>query len=285
MGRLGHGAIDRPERVIPEVLAGNLVLWHAALCGELRCEMGEEAGVGHQAQADRWSRRGEQPPHLGCDALAREMLDELGAVADRRQRRRLDLEPERRRQPHRAHHPQRVLAEASRRVADGTEGTDGQVLAAPERIDEARFAAGLRAPRDRVHGEIASRKVELDRVAELDPVGAAIVGVLMIGSESRDLDLTDCAVVRPDRDGPELVLVDRAGKEFRGHLGQRRARQIPVLGGAIQQRVAQRATDHVRGVAGGPQRPKEIVDGGGDRRGWIDRGAARVERQFRPRNR
>ena len=97
-----------------------------------------------------------------------------GAPArDRGQRRRLDLEAERRREPDRAEHPQRVLLEArarDRRPPAGVAPRRGRATA--ERVDERRRSSRLGAPGDRVDGEVAPRQVGLERRRRTRPDAA-----------------------------------------------------------------------------------------------------------------
>ena len=83
---------------------------------------------------------------------------------------------------------------------------------------------GARAPRHRVAGQVAAGEVQLDRVAELDPMRAPEVGVVVVGAEGRDL--VELAVVA-DRHRPEAVLVDRAGKQLEHRLRAARRRRGP----------------------------------------------------------
>src|SRR5439155_6705173 len=109
---------------------------------------------------------------------------------------------------------------------DGSQSSPGNVGAAVEWVDEAwLLAAGRplhgwgvslpgrarRPPGHRVHGEVASGEVGLERRSELDPVRSAEVGVVVVAAERRDLVGLAAA---PDRDGPEPVLVDGARKEL-----------------------------------------------------------------------
>ena len=160
------------------------------------------------------------------DALARQVADELGARPDRGERGGLDREVERRRQPDRPDHPQRVLAEPRRGVADRPERARREVGPAVVRVDEPRLAAGFGTPRHRIDREVATRQVHLDRVAELDSMRPPVVGVVVVGSEGRDLDVADRSVTAPDRDGPELVLVDGPREQAR-----RRSRAAPRWSG------------------------------------------------------
>jgi len=63
-------SVHRPQRVVEQVLVGDLVLLDAALGRQLGKHHLEEARLGHQPQADRWRRGQEQLLELGRDALA-----------------------------------------------------------------------------------------------------------------------------------------------------------------------------------------------------------------------
>ena len=78
----------------------------------------------------------EQLVELGRDPLAREVPDQLGLRLDAGQRRRLDVEPERRRQPHGPDHPEGVLLEALPRIADGAQDVRPGVGRAVVRVHE-----------------------------------------------------------------------------------------------------------------------------------------------------
>ena len=98
------------------------------------------------------------------------------------------------------------------RVPDGTQDPGADVEDAAVRIDERRGVARAGAPGHRVDGEVAAGQVDLDGVAELDPVRPAEVGVVVVGPEGRDLE---GLAVAPDGDGPEPVLVDGARERAR----------------------------------------------------------------------
>ncbi len=170
-------------------------------------------------------------------------------------------------------------------VADGPQGPSGEIDLATVRVDEPRRLAGLGAPGHRVDREVAPRQVQLDGLAELDPMRPAEVGVVVVGAEGRDLDLADVGVLGSDRDRPELVLVDGAREQLERAFGQRGGREVPVVGRPALEAVAQRPTHHVGRVAGGPERAEQAVDGVRDRLLEFGRHVARSGRQFRPRNR
>ena len=114
---------------------------------------------------------------------------------------------------------------------------------------------------------------------------SAVVGVVVVRAECRDLDLADVRVGRPHRDRPELVLVQGAREQLERPLGQRGGGEIPVLRPAPQQDVAQRATDDVRRVAPAHSVVQQVEDGVRDRGLEVGRHVARSGRQFLPRNR
>ena len=210
------------------------------------------------------------------------------ASLDPGQRRRLHAEPQGRREPHRADHPEGVFLEAGPRVADGAQDAGSGIDDPAVRIHERRALpvgrpSGRSAPRHRIHGEVAAGQVRLDRVAEFDPMRSAEIRVVVIDAERRDLD--DRVVLGPDRDRAEAVLVDGAREDRLDLPGPGRRGEIPVERGPADDHVADGATDDVRGVAAGPERSKDRQDGGRDSVGDQALGHGRGRDQFRPMNR
>ena len=119
----------------------------AASSGEIPAE---QAGVGQQPQPDRRPVGREQLVELGRDPLAGQVADERGPRPDPGQRRGLDRELERRREPDGPDHPERVLLEPGLRVADGPQDAGRDVGPAAVRVDEAwrrgRLCAGRPRP-------------------------------------------------------------------------------------------------------------------------------------------
>ena len=189
-----------------------------------------------------------------------------------------DLELERRGESDGADHPQRVLLEPGRRIADGAQDAGSRIERPAVRVDQRGRLARAPAPGHRVDREVAARQVGFDRIAELDPMGTPEVGVVVVGPEGRDLEML---AVAPDGDRPELVLVDGVGEELDDLLGQCLRGEVPVGRDAPEDDVAQRTADDVRRVTGPPDRRQQVVDGSRDR--CLDRG--RRTRQLRPRNR
>ena len=118
----GRRGIHGPQRVVEQVLALDLVLRRSraarAISGRRTLE---QARLLQQPKPDRRPRRREQLPQLGGDALARDVGGEGRVLADRGEGRRIDRELQDGRQPDGADHPQRVLAEPRRGLADGAD--------------------------------------------------------------------------------------------------------------------------------------------------------------------
>ena len=294
---VSRGGVDGPQRVVPQVLAGHLVLRHAALRRELRDHDGEQARVGRQPQPGRRPGRLEQSRQLRTDSLSREVQRQLGVLGDGRQRGRFDRQVQRCRQPDRADHAQGVLVEPSRGVADRPQAAGREVAQPVERIDEpARKRIGPLAGRgDRrpapghgVDREVPSGEVLGQVVPELHAVGPAVVRVLVLDPEGRDLE--DPAVPAHGH-GPEAVLVD-GPREQLDDLGRSRVGgKVPIGRRAVEQRVAQRTADDVGRVPVATQPVEDRVHGRGDlgreacRRRRGVRAGHRAWPQFRPRKR
>ena len=266
--RLPGGAIDRPERVVPEVLAFDLVLRHAHVA---RRDPGRSRPAGPSSAISRRPIDGRSAArsrrHLHRDALARQVPDELlafsliagpawpirsakSSVAASRTARTIE---------------DGILIEPLGGVADGPQRSSRQVGLAAVRVDEPRRLPGLGAPGHRVDREVAPRQFELYRLAELDPcAGGSLRSRGRCGG--RDLDFTDIGIAGADRDRPELVLVDGAREQLHGPFRKRRRREVPVLRPAAEHRVTQRPADDVRGMTAVPegtqQAVNDVLDGG-----------------------
>ena len=266
--------VDRPQGVRPEILAGHLVLRHAALGRELRRDRGEEPGVGHQPEPDRRTRRPQQLPELGRDPLAGQVDGKPRTGLDPGQRRGLDREVVGRREPDRPDHPERVLLEPDPRLTDGPQRSGLEVAPAVVGIDQRRGHARDRSPGHRVDREVAAREVELDRVAELDRVRTAEVAVLVVAPERRDRIEVGAGA---NGHRPERVLVDRPGEQLEEPVRPGVRGEIPVVRRPTEERVPNRPADDVGRATGRPEGPQQLVDRSGDR--------ARDAGQLRPRNR
>ncbi len=205
--------VDRSQRVVPQVLARDLVLGDAAL----RRELGARSARAARSRTAAGARptASARPSSLSSSAAIRSpdrWATSSARVADPGQRRR--LRPRTRASS--ASRTARIIrsASSSNRVAGSPTArrTRAPASSAPPygSIERGRLARPG-APGHRVDREVAARQVELDRVAELDPVRAAEVGVVVVGPEGRDLEVL---AVAPDRDRPEPVLVDGAREEL-----------------------------------------------------------------------
>ena len=191
----------------------------------------------------------EQLVELGGDPLAREVARPARPVPDPGQRLRLQLESERRRQPDGADHPQGVLLEARRRSRRPRGGPVRRRRHRPPygSTSAGRLSRARGAPGHRVDGEVAAGEVELDRVAELDPVRSPEVGVVVVGPEGRDLeDRRRRAGRRPSRTGSRRRRRERARRAGPA-VRRRRGPSRPAVA-----RERRRATSRRRRTPRGP---------------------------------
>ena len=272
------GGVDRSHGVVPQVLAGDLVLGDAALGRELGRDRGEDARRLEQAEADRGPFGGQDLRQLQRDPLPGQVADPRSGGLDRGQGRGLDRPAERCREPDRADDPERVLREPSGGIADRPDQPGVDVGETAERVDQGgdglaagagsrlavdvigpRLAAArdrLRAPRDRVHREVAPGEVGLDRRPELDAVRPPEIGVVVVAPERRDLVVDPASA---DRHGAEPVLVCRILEQARRPFRQGRGREVPVARRQPGEDVADGSAHDVRGVARSPQRREQVV--------------------------
>ena len=133
-------------------------------------------------------------------------------------------------------------------------------------------------PGQGIDREVTPREVNLDRVAELDTMRPAKVGVVVIGAEGRDLEER---IVLARGHGSEPVLVHGAREQLEDSVRARIGGEVPVGGLTPEQHVTERPADHVPGMSAGPQALECRHDG--FRR--VDVHGGRPADQFRPRNR
>ncbi len=186
---LGRRRVHRAQRVVPQVLARDLVLGDAALGGKFGRDVHQQPGLGQHAQPDRRHRCRQQLAELHRDPLAGQVADQPGMCLDPGQRRGLDPELERGCEPHRPDHPERILLEAHAGVADGPQEPPLDVGQTVVRVDQPRRIARSCAPCHGIDREVAPGEVDLDRVAEFDPVRPPEIGVLVVRAEGRDLEV------------------------------------------------------------------------------------------------
>ena len=267
------------QRSSPGILFWGIPRW-AARSGEIGAS--RPVSLSSRSPTDGTGAR-QQLVELGGDPLARQVGDELGACLDRR-----PASPARSRSrasppagppgPSGARPPRTAPADRRRRA-----GRRPRTSARPPYgSTSAGRLARPGAPGHRVDREVAAGEVELDRVAELDPVRPPEVGVVVVGPEGRDLE-------RPRRRAgratvPNAVLVDRAREELDDPFGQGVRGEVPVGGRPAEEDVAQRPADDVGGVAARPERLEQVADGRRDRAVDGVRPTGRG-RQLRPRKR
>ena len=212
----------------------------------------EQAGVRRQPQPDGRPRRLEQPRQLRADPLARQVLDQPGVLGDRRQRRRLDRELVRRREPDRADHPQRVLVEPARPDRRPRAGVRPRGRRARRTGRRARSGGdpprrrrrSLAGPPQAIALTVKSRRARscVEVVPELDPVGPAVVGVVVLEPEGRDLEhLAARGARRRSRSGSRRP---RPGTARAISRRSRVGREVPVRG--RRDRAARRAATRRR---------------------------------------
>ena len=246
-------------------------------CGTPGCgassggDRGEQSGVGQEPQPDRRPVRGEQLPQLVAMRSPDRCRDDVGRVVDRRPA-----------SPARSSKSSVAARRTARsiRSASSSKRVRGIADRPQELVRRGRpgrragrrgvgGSPGCCAPGHRVDREVAPGEVELDRVAELDPVRPAEVGVVVVGAEGRDLDLGDVGVVGAHRDRAERVLVDGTREQRRASARAVRRWRGPSPWPAGRAGVAQRTAHDVRGMPAGPQRAR---GGRGRRRGSRVRG-------------
>ena len=207
------------------------------------------------------------------------------------QRRGLDRELERRGEPDGADHPQRVLLEpgrAGRRPRAGRAPRRRRARRTDRRAPVQASPGGPRRPRapgHRVDREVAPREVDLDRVAELDPVRPPEVGVVVVGPERRDLEARRRrAGPRPSRTGSRRPRPGRAPAIRSGSASVARS-QSPAGRPSDASRSEPPTT--YAAVPGRPERLRGASRTGGRdrRRRWRHGRAGLRRRQLRPRNR
>ena len=248
-------------------------------------EMGASSPVSRQQpQPDRRHRSPEELVQLGGDPLARQVRDQLGSCLDPGQRRGLDRRtrgsPTAGPPGPSGAHPPRTVALG---IADRAQHAARRASASPSYgSTNARRLARPRAPGHRVDREVAPRQVELDRVAELDPVRPPEVGVVVVGPERRDVE--DLAVApdrRPSRTGSRRR---RPGSSSTIRSG--RASDARSQSSGVRPRTTSRNEPPTTYAAttGRPERLEQGADGCRDRAVDGVRPAGRG-RQLRPRNR
>jgi hypothetical protein len=160
VGLQGDRAVEHLERVAVDVEMVKAALLYPAQRLQLRQHRGRGPHVAHQLEAMQRERRCEDAAQLHEHALARDVAEAAGMCARRGERAGLGTEAELDRDPHEPQHAQWIVGEGRR--AGHAQAAVVEVREPAERVDRrpARERLG-----DRVDGEVAQRKVGLERAA------------------------------------------------------------------------------------------------------------------------
>ena len=247
--------------MVEDVLCDRFVLRSAFRELEFRADDLQEPEVREQPERFRGPRGLEDLHDLLLDPLAGEAPREGGRVADRQGSPLVDRESEPRREADGPKHAQGVFGEPLARLTDRTHHPRLEVALAAERIDElARFPGGARLPGHRVHREVASRKVFVERVRERYRGGVAMVGVVRLDAVRRDLDVV---IALPNHDSPEAVQVEGVPENFLDLVRGGARCDIPVVRIDAAQRVTDASANDEGVVAGGDEARDDPLDVGG----------------------
>ena len=239
------------DRVLEHVLVTMNGILFETKAGNLGQELVEEPGVVQEPEPGRGVVDDEELVQLVADPLGRHDLHPVAQLLDRRLQRSVGLQAVCRDETRRSEHSQRIVGERLLRCEGRAQPVVHEKVGAPvERIDE--LGLGERQCH-RVHGEVAARKIGLDRVGEFDS-RLARVRVVGLGAVGRDLEGA-VALPRPDR-AEALAL----GPQCVGPSVQERLRllgpsvggeiDVRVLEGTVREQIADDATDEVQPVPG-----------------------------------
>ena len=151
---------------------------------QLRQELVGEPGLAEHPQPRRRVVDQQQALQLVADPLDADDLETVGHGRDRRGELGRRGERERRDEAGRAQHPQGVVGEGRLGRLRRAQPLGRQVLGPAVRIDEHRLGE---RERHRVHREVASEQVVLDRVG-VGHLGLPALGSVHVAPERRDLE-------------------------------------------------------------------------------------------------
>jgi hypothetical protein len=218
----------------------------------------EQAGVAQELEGLAGLLRfGQQAEQFVADAFGADAADLRGELLDGGERGGSMAKPRVRSEADGAQHAQVVLGEADGGIADGADEVRVEIGAAADEI--ADFAGG-RIEEEGVDGEIAAEGV-FAGVGEGDGFGAAAVGIGGIGAIGGDFD-GNAVIGHDDDDAEGLAEGDRLGKERFDAVGERVGGDVPVLGLAAEQEIADAAADEPRLVAVFAQGAQDVQGGG-----------------------
>ena len=182
---------------------------------------------------------------FGEHALGAHAPQALELVPSALQRRRIDLEPERRGETGQSNDPQPVLGEARGGVADGAQAALLQVFETSGRVED---PIPMHVEVQRVDGEITALRVLVGTVGVLDLVRMASVAIARLAAKGRQLDRDPVQNHddRPKGATDRVRLLEQALDFFGARVG----RTIEILDLATERQVAHRPTDDPRFFAG-----------------------------------
>ena len=250
--QLGTGLGDDGDRVREHVLVPVdrvLLELHRV---ELGKELVGEPGAREEPQARLRVGRDEQLAELVADPLRAHDLEPVAVPRHRLDHLGVGLELERRGEPRRAQHPQRVVEERHLDRERRAQPAGGEVGETVERVDEVELRE---RERHRVDGEVAPREVGLDVVAE-DDLGLAAVGVVHLGAERRDLEAQAVALRADGAEAPALepqVLGPAVEQRLDG-VGTGVGREVDVVLAEARDPRSRRAASRRRDRASAPPR-------------------------------
>ena len=183
---------------------------------------------------------------LAVDPLSADDPDALAQPLHRRNRLGIDVERQLGREPGGAQHPERIVAETHRGIGRSSQSLCEEILDSAGRIDE---LLRRNPQRHGVDSEVAAHEITFERVTEFDSRFAGNP-VITVGPIGRDLDLlgpsTGKRDPRPDRaEIPPDVPVRRAQRRNNSQdvVGSRVRREVEIVRGSAQQRIAHRTAD------------------------------------------
>ena len=223
------GLLDDRERVMQHVL----VLVHGILLElqrrQLRQELLGQTGRDHQLEPARGRLGQEQLRELLVDPLGGDDLESVVHLLDRPHTRG-GIEFELRGEPRGAEHPQRVVGERDLGIERRVEALGREILHADERIDELTVG---QTDRHRVHGEVASRQVGPQVLAERDRRLAVLLRVHLL-AERRDLQdlIRPAGAHRAEPHADQVHALGPPAQDLRGLPREGVGREVEVAAGS-----------------------------------------------------
>jgi hypothetical protein len=262
----GGQAFEHHQGVNPNVTFGMKLgrLGHALHAGNLWEDEGEQAGLVEELKAAAGGAFGEELGELVAEALARDLADFRGELADSGKSGGLDGISEAGGEADGADHAQLVFAEAERGLADGADEAGAEIVAA---TDEVENFAGARIEEQGVDGEVAAADVFFGGAGEDDVVGMPAVGIAHIGAEGGHLDLQG---ILDDNDDAELRADGKAvRKKLLNALGHGIGGNVVIERLAAELEVSDASADEVGLVAGFVQGRADVFGEGARVHAWI----------------